>query len=377
MTPQPLSPRSAPPPVARLNRKVIVGLGAGLTLLLTWALTRGLQAPQARVTTEDTPGLQRRAAEMPAFLRTPIPLTTVAQAEAAVHTPEVVTPPAPQAVPVRAQTVVQPPPALPPPPRTRTTQVRHVESTGAVPQTEKSKPSTWLIPQSKTFVATPPFPEAPASEATRSTSALIAQAQWAQCADRTRCLYETQQIHGQIVQAVNSDIPGAISIKVTNEVTDMFGQGVTLIPQGTTLVGTQQGQPTVGQERLDFTVQRGIFPDGTVLNFAGARLGDETGATGVPGKVNNHYIKLGIAAVLTAALSVGARQAGGTSGSFRSTPQEELGRDVAGSVNQTGQDIVRRQLIKGPTITLTQGTAVVLQLKETVSLQTPPILVRQ
>jgi type IV secretion system protein VirB10 len=157
----------------------------------------------------------------------------------------------------------------------------------------------------------------------------------------------------------------------------MFGQGQVLIPQGATLVGAQQGQPKVGQERLDFLVQRGIFPDGTVLSFAGSRIGDATGATGIPGTVNNHYVKLGIATVLTAALSVGAREVGGTSTSFRSTPEEEFGRDIAGSVNTTGRDIIRRQLVQGPTITREPGAAVVIQLKETVSLQTPPQIVKQ
>lgn len=379
MTPHPLPLRAAPPPVPRLNRKVIIGLGAGLTLALTWALTRGLQAPQARITAEEPPVLQGQAAEMPLFLRNPLPLVSTPQVEAAVPpadtTPVAAGNPTRVSTPPRAKDIVPQPPPLAPPPSARATRPPKTEAAqSATP--EPKKPSTWLIPQSKTFVATPPFPEAPTTETTRNTSALIAQAQWAQCVERTQCLYETQLIHGQIVQAINSDIPGAVSIKVTHSVTDMFGQNVTLIPQGTTLVGAQQGTPKVGQERLDFVVQRGIFPDGTVLSFAGSRLGDATGATGVEGKVNNHYVKLGIATILTAALSVGARQAGGTSSGFRSTPEEDLGRDIAGSVNQSGQDIIRRQLIQGPTITLPQGTPVVLQLKETVSLQTPPLLVR-
>jgi type IV secretion system protein VirB10 len=247
-----------------------------------------------------------------------------------------------------------------------------------LPQPTKTPPPRWLFPESRGLVVPAPFPDDPGQIATQGKAQnLIAQASWAQCEERTKCLYETQLIHGQIVQAINSDIPGAVWIKVTNQVTDMFGEGQVLIPQGATLVGAQQGLPKAGDNRLEFLLQRGVFPDGTVLSFAGSRLGDATGAAGLSGAVDNHYWQLGIATILTAALSVGAREVGGTSGGFRATPEEDFAKEIAGSTNTTGREIVRRQLVKGPTITLTQGTPVVVQLKETLSLQTPPTIVRQ
>lgn len=176
---------------------------------------------------------------------------------------------------------------------------------------------------------------------------------------------------------VNSDLPGLIRILVTEAVQDRFGQGRTLLPQYSILLGSQDGTVKFGQSRLGITIDSAELPNGTVVAFNKAQGADAMGAAGVRGSVNNHWSQVGIGAVLTAALSVGSRAAAGNPTGFQPNLAQEFGRDVGQSLNTTGQQIVRRSLEVAPTITIPHGTPVTVQLSENVSFQTAAATVRK
>ena len=94
--------------------------------------------------------------------------------------------------------------------------------------------------------------------------------------------------------------------------------------------------------------------------------------SGLRAKVDNHYVQLGIAAILSAALSMGPRIAAGSQYGYAPTLPQEFANQAATSFNQTGQDIIKRELLRKPTLTRDGGTPVTIQLLENISLQQPP-----
>jgi type IV secretion system protein TrbI len=378
---EPLSVRARPRPVTRPNRPVLVGVGVvgvGLTMLV---LARGLQAPPKPQRQAETPATGSRAA-LPDFLISgpkSYAERGIQQARAAPVPPPPPESPAPAPLATAAGGAPTPPTpgdAKTPPPR-----VKGAASASASPP---RPPRRWIFAEFLGGgVQQPPFP-VPQDDAkgreqgsSRRAESLFPQAVWGTPVDPTRVLYRSQVINGLLQHDVNSDQPGLIRILVTEAVQDRFGQGHTLLPQYSILLGSQDGTVKFGQSRLGVTIDSAELPDGTVVAFNKAKGADATGATGVSGSVNNHWTQVGIGAVLTAALSVGSRAAAGNPTGFQPNLAQDFARDVSQSINTTGQQIVRRSLEVAPTITIPHGTPVTIQLAENVSFQTPAARVRK
>jgi len=112
------------------------------------------------------------------------------------------------------------------------------------------------------------------------------------------------------------------------------------------------------------------------VSLAKSKLTDKSGAVGGAGDVNNHYAKLGIAAVLSAVLNVGARSVAGNQTGFAPTIEQQTASDIGSSINRSGQSIVQRELQVSPTITIKAGTEVAVQLQENISFTQPPTPVK-
>ena len=229
-------------------------------------------------------------------------------------------------------------------------------------------------------IGKPPFEPPKASGAapgpapTQQANPLLKPANWITPADPMHTLFRSQVIHGVLLDAINSDSPSQVRVKVTRPVMDKFQVGEVLIPQHAIILGQAEGSPNFGQARMNVTLDEIEYPNGTLLNLTKQKLGDQSGAGGLGATVNNHYLQVGIGAVLSAFLSVGARSFGGTGGgAFQSSPELELSRNVSGQFNQTGQDVIRRELMRAPTLTVPAGTAVTLSLTENLSLSRPPV----
>lgn len=358
-----LSLRARPRPVTRLNRRVIgvlLALGIGvLAFALSSVVNRPKPAPSASVALTPGPTTPPEGlAKLPKTYGEIVQPARAAEAPPAPPPPES-RPAMPVAVPV-----TPPPQAAVPAPRP----VQH-----PVPRQE---PKRWLFAALQGNVGAPPFPapkpDVKKAEDTGKAQGLIPAATWALPRDPRQVLYRSQVIPGMLLHDVNSDIPGPVRIMVTQAVVDRFGQDHVLIPQYSYLLGTQDGHPTYGQSRLAVTIDQIELPDGAVVGLQKAKMGDRSGAQGVAGKVNNHWGTVGIAAVLSAVLSVGTRAPFGNVTGFQQTLPQEFGQDVGQSINRTGQQIVNRALIIPPTITLKAGTPVTIQLGEAVSFQQPP-----
>jgi type IV secretory pathway VirB10-like protein len=299
-----------------------------------------------------------------------------------------------------------PPPAAPPQPTTQvvTTQVVQTENpfadkkatttqgqqngqqrqVAAGRQPPNPKPANkWLFAKTAQGeqVQKPPFETKEDTDEEKGkdakAAALFPKATWAIPDDPTRVLYRSQVINGILQHDINSDQPGPVRILVTEEVRSRFGDGSPLIPQYATLLGAQEGKVNFGQSRLDILIDSAELPDGAVISFRQFKTGDETGATGVTGAVDNHYVKLGFGALLSAALSVGSRSIAGNTQGFNPTLQQQYAADVSQDVNRTGQRIVDRFANIPPTITIAHGTPVTVMLSENVNLMSPPTRVHR
>jgi type IV secretory pathway VirB10-like protein len=254
---------------------------------------------------------------------------------------------------------------------------------------EPKKPSKWLFADVKpdSGIQVPPFPlpqdegdepvipsAGPAPGKGKGVGHLILKADWEIPADPTKVLYASQVINGQLAQAFNSDTPGTLRILITEQVEDRFGQGQVLIPQYAIALAVQAAKPSLNQASVDVTVTRLEFPNGAVVALNG-QVGDPLGQTGMPGTVDNHWIKTIAAAGIGAVLSIGTRLPAGNQEGFAPTIGQDVSRDAAGSIAQSSGRIVQRQFEVSPTFREKAGAPVTLQFKDNISFMTKPVVI--
>jgi type IV secretion system protein TrbI len=397
MTPPPLPPKQPPvelatrlPRITTLRGPLLVSIGvvALVVLIAGFILSSARQQAKARKPPEPPPVPTRSSqvlAGIPATYHQALAPKEVDAAPPTPSTPPPIPTPSPGAPPMPPPLAMPSAPAPPVPVRFPPAQA--VSQTPAPLQPPKP-PSKWLFAETKQTggVQEPPFPVLkdeqdgppgqPGSSASRAAG-LFPQAVWGTPADPTKVLYRSQVLNGLLQHAINSDQPGLVRILVTEEVQDRFGQGQVLVPQYTILLGAQDGKVAYGQSRLGITIDSMEFPNGTVVTLSQAKGGDDTGATGVAGSVNNHWGKVILGAGITALLSVGTRvPAGNTSGYVATIPQD-VASNAGQSISQSGAQIVQRQLNVSPTITIPAATPVTVQLSQNVSFQTPSAIMRK
>jgi type IV secretion system protein VirB10 len=185
-------------------------------------------------------------------------------------------------------------------------------------------------------------------------------------------LYRDMVIPGLMFEGMNSDTAGQVKVMITVPILDKQTQRIELIPQFANAILMPKGEVKYGQQRLEVTLEQFIFPDRTVLGLGKGQVGEPDGTAGLRAEVDNHYVQLGVAAILSAALGIGPRIAAGSQQGFAPTLPQEFANQAATSFNQTGQDIIKRELLRKPTLTREGGTPVTIQLLENISLQTGP-----
>ncbi len=372
-----LAREQSEPAVSRIDRKkVMIGLmivGVPIMLIMIYKISvhsakkKEVQAPEPPRASDIRGGLSKLL-DLPASYagidKTPKPPEPVKEKK-------IVEPPPVIDLPPMARPAREPKPPqegkLPPPPKV----ARPVRE---VPKKQEAKePVRWLFNQPK--IGGPPFEKPQASSADQAQG-LIKQAAWERPEDPTKVLYSDQVIYGTTLGEINSSIPGHIRIMVTRPVTDILGQGRVIVPQHSLIIAKQEGRPGFGESRLRLAVEKIRFPDGTVVEVGG-QIADRSGAAGLGGKVNNHYVKIGAAAFLSAALTVGTRGAFGNTRSFQETLPQQFAREAGQDIAASGRSIIDRSLNIPPTITEEAGAQVTIQFEENISFQTPVKIVKK
>lgn len=163
-------------------------------------------------------------------------------------------------------------------------------------------------------------------------------------------------IPGALITGIRSDLPGQITAQVTENVFDTPTGRLLLIPQGARLIGVYDSQIVFGQSRVLLVWTRLLMPNGRSIVLERQQGADAAGYSGLEDEVDNHWGELFKAAALSTFLAVGTELgAGSDTNSNNSAIIQALRHGASDSLNQTGQQVVRRSLNIQPTLTIRPG----------------------
>ena len=151
-------------------------------------------------------------------------------------------------------------------------------------------------------------------------------------------------------------LTASITAQVTENVYDSPTGHWLLLPQGSRLIGVYDSQVAFGQSRVLLVWTRLIMPNGRSIVLERQQGADTAGYSGLEDEVDNHLGSLFKAALLSTLLGVGTELgSNSTSSGNNSDIIQALRRGSSDSANQTGQQIVRRNLNIQPTLTIRPG----------------------
>jgi len=162
-------------------------------------------------------------------------------------------------------------------------------------------------------------------------------------------------IPAALITGVRSDLPGQITAQVTETVYDTPSGRIRLIPQGARLIGVYDSQVAFGQSRVLLVWTRLIMPNGRSIVLERQQGADAGGYSGLEDEVDNHWTELLKAALLSTTLGVGGELGSGADSGSNTDIIQALRLSAANSLNQTGQQVVRRNLNIQPTLTIRPG----------------------
>jgi type IV secretory pathway VirB10-like protein len=159
-------------------------------------------------------------------------------------------------------------------------------------------------------------------------------------------------IPAALITGIHSDLPGQVTAQITEHVYDTPAGKFLLIPQGSRLIGQYDSQIAFGQKRVLLIWNRIMLPDGKSIVLERQQGADAQGFSGLEDEVDYHWWELAKAAALSTLLGIGTELG---SSNEESDLVRALRRGSQDSINNTGQQLVRRQLKIQPTLTIRQG----------------------
>ena len=159
-------------------------------------------------------------------------------------------------------------------------------------------------------------------------------------------------IPAALITGLRSDLPGQITAQVTESIFDTPTGRSLLIPQGARLIGSYDSQIAFGHSRVLLVWTRLILPNGRSIVLERQPGADTAGNAGLEDEVDNHWRELFKAAALSTLL--GAATEIGSGGNDNDIIRA-LRRGAGDTLNQTGQQVVRRNLNIQPTLTIRPG----------------------
>jgi type IV secretory pathway VirB10-like protein len=158
-------------------------------------------------------------------------------------------------------------------------------------------------------------------------------------------------IPAALITGIRSDLPGQITAQVTQNVYDSPTGRILLIPQGARLIGEYGSEIADGQSRVLLAWDRLILPGGRSIALDRLPGADAAGMAGLADRTDYHWGHMLKATLVSTLLGVGAE--------LGAEDEDRLVRAVRrgaqDSINETGRQLVERQLGVKPTITVRSG----------------------
>ena len=158
-------------------------------------------------------------------------------------------------------------------------------------------------------------------------------------------------IPAALITGIRSDLPGQITAQVTENIYDSPTGRILLVPQGSRLIGEYDNGVGFGQRRVLLVWNRLIMPNGRSIVLERQPGADGQGYAGLEDGVDYHWWDLAKAAGLSTLLAIGTELAVDDDDRLLRAIRDG-GQDT---INDAGQQIVRRQLNVQPTLTIRPG----------------------
>lgn len=364
--PAPMRLRAEPPRVTRLSRKVLAGLGLVASVGIGGALIYALQtrdggrpneelySTENRTTADGIAGLPRDYSGVPQ-LGPPLPGDLGRPILGAQN----------RGQPVPTPGMAAPNPGLSPEEQRRIQELESARTARLFAGTEtrtatlapsQAAPGAQPMPDLTSLGLAPP-PATPTAQDRQNAFLNAAADRRTVAPDRVTApaspnvLQAGAVISAALITGIRSDLPGQITAQVIENIYDSPTGRILLVPQGTRVIGQYDNNVQFGQSRVLLVWNRLIFPNGRSIVLERQPGADGEGYAGLQDGVDYHWWDLAKAAGLSTLLSVGAELA--TNDDDRLI--QAIRNGGQDTINDAGQQIVRRQLNVTPTLTIRPG----------------------
>jgi Type IV secretory pathway, VirB10 components len=184
-------------------------------------------------------------------------------------------------------------------------------------------------------------------------------------------LWNGSVIPGVLITGINTDLPGDIQARVTENIHDSLTGEKLLIPQGSILIASYNSSVSFAQSRVQIAWNTLIRPDGFQISLGNMNGIDAQGYSGTKGRVDEHIFQYVKAAGIISAFTI---LNGEFAASMAGTTNDSLKGILAanqGVVNQMSEHIIERTLDVQPTLRVKSGTKINIMLNKNIRL--PPI----
>jgi len=158
-------------------------------------------------------------------------------------------------------------------------------------------------------------------------------------------------IPAALITGIQSDLPGQITAQVTQNVYDSPTGRILLIPQGSRLIGEYDSEVSAGQNRVLLAWDRLILPGGRSILLDRQPGTDAAGMAGLHDRTDYHWGNMLKAAFISTLMGVGTQLATDSDSEL----MKALRYGTQDTINQTGRQVVQRQINVPPTLTVRPG----------------------
>lgn len=186
----------------------------------------------------------------------------------------------------------------------------------------------------------------------------------------TNSLWDGTIIPGVLITAINTDNPGTVMARVSENVYSSLDHSFLLIPEGTVLYGEYNYDVSYGQYSIQVGWNLLIRPDGYRLNIGNFPGVNKQGASGYDGRVSNHPFQTLKAMGLITLFSILETEASIDMANQTNPYVQNATTDVYKQAQELENKILDRALDIKPTIKVKEGTEI--KLITNTPLELPP-----
>jgi type IV secretion system protein VirB10 len=182
-------------------------------------------------------------------------------------------------------------------------------------------------------------------------------------------------IPGILITSINTDLPGQVLARVTQNVYDSRTGRSLLIPQGSVLVARYDSSVSYAQSRVQIIWDVLIRPDGFQISLEGADGVDRAGMSGQEAGYKGNFFEYVKAAGIISLFSIANAKLTETVnkyGSNNETAAANLAESNAQFFNQLGSSLASQAMNVSPTLTVDNGALINIMLNKTLYLPKTP-----